>query len=606
MSQTPAKITALLLAGTSLTATDLQAQTLSFALEEIVFSAQLTPVDANRTGIAVEQLSFDDIAADGQIKLSDQLVTLPGVTASANGGLGSATAIRIRGLDTDYIPVFINGIDVSDPASSQTSFNFGALTGAGLGRVEILKGSQSALYGSEAIAGVVDISTSAVPDDPGTRTRIGVEIGSFNTISAQLAVGLRSDRTTLSFSAARTVSDGFSAAEENTGNSEADGFRSTTLTFGATYQLTEALLVGFDTLLIDSFTEQDGFSFPVGPVDDPGSEDATRRGTRIFAQFDAFGVDHELSAQTSRTKRFYPTGFTTNFNGERDGLKYQGSVEVGQARYTLGAETSRERFTADASSGEYRINSVFGEYGRALGDQLDLALSLRHDDHSVYGGSTTGRVALAWRPNDATVLRASYGTGFRAPSLYELYSFYGNPSLRPEQSKSAELGIDYAVGSRARVSGTVFRTEIDDLIGFGAATYVQVLGKSVTKGVEVSGEYDLTDALTLFGNYTYTDAKDRTGARIVRVPMRDLTIGLVGNITERVGVHGTVQRVMDRLDTTGAVPDYTLANLQITYAINDMSQAYLRVENLFDEEYQTAAGYGTSDRALYFGVRADF
>jgi vitamin B12 transporter len=216
---------------------------------------------------------------------------------------------------------------------------------------------------------------------------------------------------------------------------------------------------------------------------------------------------------------------------------------------------------------------------------------------------------LAVRPAEGPVVRASLGSGFRAPSLYELFHpFYGNTGLQPETSVSAELGVEKTYDSGATVRITGFYTEIDDLIQYDFTTskYAQVAGTSKTKGIEIAAEAPLSDTLSIFGSFTYTDARSNAGTRLMRVPTHDTVIGLDAQFGSRISAQATLQHVNGLTDLAGAMPSYTVANAVVTYDISDTTQAYLRVENLFDEEYQVINGYGTSDRAAFFGIRGEF
>ncbi|MBF9033059.1 TonB-dependent receptor [Rhodobacterales bacterium HKCCE2091] len=577
-----------------------------FTLDTIIFSAGLTALEAARVGVTVDVLTAEDLAQSGDAQISDVLATVPGLSVSQNGPVGTSTSLRVRGLDGRYIPVLVNGIDMTDPSQAQTGFDFGALTAGGIERIEILRGSQSAVYGSEAIAGVINITTIAAPDTPGTAYLFDVEAGSYATARATFGVGTRFDRGTLAFSVTHLTTDGFSAADENDGNTEADGGRSTTATLGGSYEVTDALTMGFDLVAIDGFSEVDGFPPPTFTIADTAeTQDSERRGARIWAAFDALGFSHDVALSYSRTDRNYPTGFTQTFRGERTELSWEATREFATSTLTFGAAASSEEFAADAVTGDYDIGSVYGEVVAAITPDLDVTASLRYDDHSVYGGQATGRIAAAWRPAPDWVVRASIGTGFRAPSLYELYGPFGDPTLEPEQSVSADLGVEYSTPGLT-FGATVYRTEIDDLIQFAGPGYAQVAGTSVTQGVELYGDYAVTDAVSLFGNYTYADARDRNGDRLLRVPRHDLTLGVAAEFAPGWTGTLTAQHVADRLDVGGPVGDYTLANASIAYEIRDGVEIYGRVVNLLDEEYQTADGYGTSDRAFYIGLRSRF
>ena len=607
-----------ILSGTALAAvliTPAFAQDAPFQLDDIVFSAGLTELAADRVGVSVEVVTADELADAGDVQLSDYLATLPGLTISQNGPTGTSTSIRVRGLDGRYVPVLVNGINITDPSSTQTSLNFGTLTVGGISRIEVLYGSQSAIYGSEAIAGVISITTVAAPEDFGTDVTVALEAGSYETFYGSVGIGTRFDRGTLTFSASRTVTDGFSAAEENDGNTEADGFNDTTLTFGGTLDVTDAVTIGADLFYQSSFSEFDAGAGPGG--DDPNRYlDSERQGARAFVEIDGDLIDHELSYVFSETTRVDPGGFTSDFNGERQELRYLGTVELdATSTLAVGLETVEEEILTTTTAGSIETNAIFADYTRALSDDLDMAASLRYEDHSRFGTQTTGRIALAWRPDSDTVLRASVGTGFRAPSLFELFSSFGDPNLEPEESLSFEIGVERAF-AWGQLSAAAFYTEIDNLIEYetGPAPnflgqYTQAVGTTRTRGIELSGEVPLGNAFTLFGNYTYIDSTLPDGTRERRVPEHNLLVGLGADFSNGWNGEFTVNHVSGRVEgfgTPAAMPDYTVAHMQISYDVTDRATAYLRVENLFDEEYQEVTGYATSDRAIYVGIRGSF
>ena len=580
-----------------------------FTLDEIIFSAGLAEIEEDRTGVSVETITEDELEDTSVVQLTDALESLPGVNITQNGPLGTNAALRIRGLNGNYIPVLINGIDVTDTSSTQTSFNFGPLSTMGLGRVEVLYGSQSAIYGSEAIAGVISISTLAAPEENGTEFRYALEAGSYDTQRGMIGVATRFDRGELSFNLNRVTTDGFSAADENAGNSEADGFDSTAFNFAGAYDLTDTVRVGGSLIWQDSYVNYDnGF-----PISDSLTNFTTTdlRGARIFAQIDGANIDHEVSAQYSETLRRFPNSARNVFQGTRTGFAYLGQTDLGATQaLSFGAEhVSETYFSSTATTplnADYWIGSVFAEYTNSLTSDLDLSLSARFDEHSQFGGNTTGRAALAWRAGPDTLVRASVATGFRAPSLNEMFGPFGaNANLQPEQSRSLELGVEHDFG-RVQLGGAVFLTEIDDLISYVGAGYTQIAGTTTTEGFEVTGEVALTDALSFFGNYSYTDARNQTNARLSRVPRHDATLGLNGTWQNGWSGQITLNHVSDIFDGTVEMPTYTVTGLSVAREVNDAAELYLRVDNVFDEEYQTTRGYGASDRALYFGIRGSF
>ena len=585
-------------------------------LDSVTLSASSVPVGLSQTGATVDVVTAEDIKKSGDLSVAALLSRLPGVSLARNGGLGSSTALRLRGLGGAYIGVRIDGVDVADPSGTQCTYDFGSTVSGGISRIEVLRGSQSALYGSEAIGGVVDITTYRTEEE-GTHGQAAIEAGSNGTMAGTLAVGTKTDRAELSFSATRTETDGISAYAYGT---ERDGFESTFLTFHGSYDLTETVTVGASAFWRDSLTEFDDQT-----ADSAQTEEGELRGGRIYVRAETGAVSHELSLAHTETSRFYPLGYVQSYEGERDQLTYSGRwTGTGKLSLTWGADRTTETFGSDYDGGEATTTSVYGEALFAPRDDLDLSLALRHDDHDVFGGKTTARGALAWRPTEDWVVRAVASTGFRAPSLYELYSAYGNTGLTPETSQSFELGVERVFGEKGSLQATLFHTGIDNMIGFdgtstacasGFGCYAQVPGTTTTQGVELIGTYELAPGWSLFGNYTYTDAKTENGGstnRLVRTPRHDLALGVEGRFNDRLSGVVTVQHVADFLDTgvwpapTGPMPDYTVVNLGLTYDITDQAQAYLRVDNLFDEEYQTVRNYGQPGRQVFVGVRASF
>ncbi|MFT4151810.1 MAG: TonB-dependent receptor [Paracoccaceae bacterium] len=613
----------------ALTAGAVQAQeTEEVVLDTITLTASSEPVSLSRTGATVDVVTGEQIRAAGDLSLAGQLARVPGVSISRNGGLGATTSLRLRGLGGAYIGVRIDGMDVTDPSNTQVSYDFGTTTIGGLGRVEVLRGSQSALYGSSAIGGVVDI-TSFRPEKDGLSGRISVEGGSDSTYSGTAAVGVRDDRGQLAFTASRTTTQGISAAADGT---EDDGFRATTLNLYGDYRLTDTVTVGASGIWRDSDTDMDGFPAPaytLGDTDD--TEEGRLRGGRVFARLETGAVTQELSLGHLENKRFYdyPADASTyDYKGERDTLAYSGKWDASDAfSLNWGAERVKESYSTVSvspwstgeDSGDAATTSVFAEALYALSPDVDLSFALRHDDHDAFGGKVTGRAAMAWRPTGDWIIRAVASTGFRAPSLYELHSAYGDPSLTPETSRSFELGAEYLMAGGS-VQVTLFDTKITDLIQFDyAATacgqpygcYAQVPGDTKTKGVEISGKYDLNDRWKVYGSYTYTDAYSLgsgTRDRLPLVPRNDVTLGVEGQITDRIAARASVQHVADFIDSSGTerMPDFTVVNVGMDYRITEGTTAYLRVENLFDEEYQTVRGYAQPGRQVFAGVRASF
>jgi vitamin B12 transporter len=616
-----------------------------FDLDEIVFSAGLTAQEAARVGVSVDVVTATDLGKSGDVQLTDYLSRLPGVTVSQNGPFGTPTNLRIRGAGDAFIPVYIDGILVNDPTSTSGDFNgFGTLLAANIARVELLRGSQSAVYGGNAVAGVLSITTTDAAADraDGTSQTFALEAGSYKTVQTAYALSQRSGALTLDLGLAHYRSDGFSSADENAGNTEADSASATRLSFGASFAVTDALTIG-----VNGFSERGEGEFDeqgsTGPSDGtPGDDNGsnTLLGLRSYASFQSGGWSHDLSLSYLETDRrqvsvtpFAFSTFSSRFQGERRMASYVASTDaIAQAQLSFGLdwrEDLAEYANLPAGTASVETTGAFAEAVFAPTSLLDITASLRLEDNSSFGEQTTGRLAFAYRANDALTLRGAIANGYRPPSIDELYGnypasgpFIGNPDLSPEESLSAELGFEYRFANDATIGATVHRLNIEDLITFkscGAfpcpgttfSTLVNVPGTSRFNGLEIAGSLPLGERMTVAASYGYTDARQANGTRLTEVPRHDLNILLEADLAKDWTAAVAMQVAADTLDETPngtlvQIDDYAVFDGTFTHRLSDGVDAYIRVENLLDREYQTALGYGTSDRAFYVGLRSRF
>lgn len=600
-------------------------------LEEIIVSANLTETARGRTGVSVVVADRAQLDQAGDVLLGDFLARQPGISLSATGPFGNSSNLRIRGADKRYVAVYIDGIRVTDPTQTETAFDFGALSTADIDRVEVLKGSQSALYGGSAVAGVVNITTRRATED-GMRQDVAIEAGSYGSAKLSYAYSRRSGPLETAMTLSHVRTDGYSAV---LGTSEADGGDATRLSFSARYQLSDALAIGGAAFWQDTYQEYDGYvGFAL--ADQDNVQDRAEAGGRLFAEYAIGNSTHLVEISRYRIARdFDQAGALSSFAGARTTLAYKGQTDLSQALTLIyGAETMLE--TANyanlpAGRADTRLSGVFAQALWAPSDRLDVSASARVDRNSDFGTFETGRVALAFRPDAATTLRAAVATGFRAPSIDERfgdypdsgYPFVGNPALTPEESLSFEAGIDRTFGTGATLSATVFDLRIDNLVSYRScpldpvtfvcqtgtvSTLENLAGKSVRRGVELSGSVPLGERLTLSGSYTYTHAERPNGARLGLVPRHDLSLGLEAQLSDRMRLGLTVDHLADRLDdfAFATLPDYTVVGARIDYDFGRDTEGYVRIENLFDTEFQTAGGYAGTGRAIHVGLRKSF
>ena len=594
-------------------------------LEDIVVTANRTPAEAARTGVSASVLTAEDLARSGAATMAEVLAGLPGISFSQQGPVGNAGTLRIRGADKRYIAVFVDGIRVTDPTQTETAYDFGALLTADVGRVEILRGSQSALWGGSAVAGVVNITTRAATED-GVSQEAEVEGGSHGTLRGRYTLTQRGERSETTISFAHLKTDGFSAAAAGT---EKDGAEISRLSFSTRYRMTDALVIGAAAFHQKLRQDYDGF-LGFAPGDMANVQRRTETGARVFAEWDSGRTLHVFDATRYRVAReMDEAGTVSRFTGLRTTFGWQATTRVSEAlQFVYGADTMLEtaRYTAlPAGTEQTRISGVFGQALWRPSEQVDVSASLRRDRNSQFGGFTTGRLAVAFQLDGSTTLRAAVASGFRAPSIDERFGnypgsfFVGNPGLTPEKSLSYELGVERRFGTGGVVSATLFRLDIDNLIAYQACpgwpcppgtvnTLANVPGTSKRQGLELAARVPLGERVALTGAYTHTDARRATGARLGLVARHDLTVGLEASLGERTQASLSVKQVSGRLNdfAFAAMPDYTVVNAGISHDLGQGAEVWLRVENLFDKSYQLSEGYAAPGRSVFVGLRKRF
>lgn len=591
-------------------------------LEEITFSANLSETEILRSGSSVSVLTRDDIENTGAVQIADLLKRLPGVSVLRSGGPGTLGELRMRGAPQRYVAVYIDGIRIDDPTGTSVQTDFGHLAVQDIERIEILRGSQSALYGGSAVAGVISITSRRAQED-GITQSARVEGGSFGSFLGSYTLGYRDELIETSLSVSHQRSRGFTAWEgipgtpTHTPDAERDGFESSRVSFSTRYRATDDLTLGVAGFFQRSSNEYDGFMAPNADLE------SRRRqlGLRAFAEFSTGIVDHEFAVTSYRIDRDeYANGaFTNGFQGRRLGASYMGTAEFTPA-FTLiwGADTARETSRAQSLTGGKESTTTSGAYLQALYapmDTLDLGATLRVDRNSIFGNFSTGRLNFAWQATSELTVRGAVARGFRAPSLDERFGdygfFVGNPALSPETSYSAELGADYRFANGAEFSATLFQLNTDNLITYDGSVVPNTLnnlpGKSKRRGIELSTAIPVNDSFGITANYTYTDARQPNGTRLTRVPRHDAFLGLAGALTQDIRYDLGIQHVAGRPAEFGTpFRDYTVANATLRYGVTDKADLYLRIDNLFNRTYQEVANYKTSGRAFYLGVASRF
>ncbi|MEL7187488.1 MAG: TonB-dependent receptor [Pseudomonadota bacterium] len=581
--------------------------------EIVVYGARLNQPIAE-VGSSVGIITAEDIKSLGVDYVLDAIATIPGVTVNQNGPFGGVATVRIRGAASEQTLVIVDGVVVNDPSSPGGGFDFSWLDSSSIDRIEVLKGPHSTLWGTDAIGGVVNIVTKR-PQDGVTGSAFG-RFGSFDTLRAGADVGYATGRYHFRLSAVSHDTDGISKADERNGNPEKDGYNSKSVNLSAGVHFTDNVRLTATVMQSNADTEYDSFSFGApGNVGDGNEESKTEQLTGNLALHAAMldgRFTNVLQLGYSDVDRRYFTDGAQIFSaeGDRTSWRYQGTFDVNERnRLAFGAEHEDSQSGSDDTS----ITGLFALYELKPVDNWTLTAGLRQDDHERYDAETTARVAAAWNPNDQWTLRASWGEGFKAPTLFQTTFFCcgatePNPDLRAEYSDALDVGFAYrTTNARGVVELTYFDQDITDLItfSFGVGGYENI-AEVRSKGFELDAAYRFTDWLDVSFNYANIDAKDGTGSRLIRMPEHSGDVQFTFNPEGRFSGTLLTRYNGEESDPNGTVDSWTRVDIAGTWQANDTVEIFARIENLFDEDYQQVLGYGTPGLSGYLGARLQF
>ena len=526
-----------------------QQETASSEDDVIVVTVNRRPQPLSQVGSSVSVISAATLEKSQQNFVIDALETIPGVAISQNGAFGGSASVSIRGAGGDRTVMLIDGVQLNDTSATGGAYNFGTLDTYNIDRIEILRGPQSTLYGSDAIGGVINIITKTGGD--GFGGKMFLEGGSFNTQRGGASIHGGDELFGYSLSASGVSTDGISSAEENDGNTERDGLRSYNFYGKITSELSENFRLEVMSRYSDNETDFDSF----GPVD--GDE------VSHVDEFSAVARGHlelldgsfinTFSAEYSEIDRRNVSNGVQSYQarGSRLNFDYLGVYTV-NSDFTVSGGLQHERTRSNTLTDEtFDLTSVFGELAFTGVDGLVLTGGGRYDDHKTFGNRSTFRVTGSYEFADTgTRLIANWGEGFKAPSVFQLTYICGfcgatepNTDLNPEIAKGYELGVEQGlVDDRLTIGATYFNLKVDDAIGFDSLQggYVN-FAKTKSEGVEVRAEADVTDNIYISASYTYTDAQDLVAqSPIPREPEHRFTGTLDWAFTDEVAARLTV------------------------------------------------------------------
>ena len=605
-----------------------------FVLDQITVSANRVFTPVNETGAIVDVIDEEIIQNKKATFLTQILSTTPGISVSQNGPVGSTTEIKIRGYGSKYIKVYYDGIDIADVTGVEVKPYIVGIPSNNLKKIEILQGSQSALYGSEAVGGVLFLETKDLKEK--NDSSINIQYGSYNTKSLSISTGYQIEGTKLGLRFSNTESDGYSALETSKEGAENDGYFNREISIKTLTDFNNG--ASFSLNLLNTFNKGDYDGF-MGDAENYYYEQLNQ-GLGAKLSIKGKNSDQKFGLNFYKTDRTQFSPFaSTEYYGNRGSIDYQilRNFNFGRGIFGLATETN----TVEINKTDKVVNN-YASFISLLTKPINnatLDTTIRLDDHSVFGQKITGRITGTYQPNKDLVIKVGSGTGFRAPSLDEMYGqynvndpsnfradsngdftvLYGNPLLKPENSTSMDAGFSYRINKfNAVLSGSIFNIKIDNAISWDPedptdwydGKYNQLGSKSERKGYDLRLNTSI-NSNSKFG-ISYANTTDENGNSVSNIPKQVINVSLFSKVTDKLSINGELQSVSEltgvKSDGSGVVPlkDYNLLNAKLSYLLNGNSKIYLNGENLLDETYETSSGYGTAKRSFYLGYERQF
>lgn len=595
--------------------------------EVITVVATGNPLAIDKSGQPITVITADQLATLQGPDLTRALERIPGLALSRNGGTGAFTGVRLRGSESEQLLVLVDGVRVEDVSAPSGGFDFGTLTTGGVERIDVLRGSNSVVWGSAAIGGVVAVTSRELNGVDAT-----AEAGSRGSYTADATAGLSGKSGSLTLNGGYTTTDGISSAATGT---EADGFHQWRIGGKGRVNLTDALSLIATARYADSHVDIDGFPAPLYAFADTPEYQVTRQlSGRAAARYQTTAFRLEAGYALSETKRDYydPTFGTApsyGYRGHSERADLTGHVALPQdLAVDFGADSEWTRYsgTFDAER-KARLSSAHAMLGW-YGDGATIAAGARIDDHSRFGSQWTfGANGTVKLPANLR-LRASFGEGFKAPTLFQLLSDYGNDLLAPEHTRSYDAGLEWS-GSQVRAAITVYRRDSRDLIAYDSCfgvtggictnrpfgTYDNI-GKARAEGVEAEVEAHPTPQFTARLAYTYDKARNLTagsanlGNDLARRPRHALTASVDWTTPlHQLALGADMRFVSQSFDDAGnftRLEGGSQTTLRASLPVTSRIELHARVENLFNTRVPTAAGYGAQGRSVFGGLRVRY
>lgn len=609
-------------------------------LETVVVTATRTKTPIEQVGSAITVITAEEIANRKLDTVADVLRVVPGLDVLRAGGIGQQTSVFLRGANSNHTLMLIDGIEMNDPSNPNGAFDFADLQADNIERIEILRGAASAIYGSDAIGGVINIITKKGHGKPRFQTRD--EGGSYNTFKVGGGVSGGTERASYSLNVSRLESGGFSAADRAFGNTERDSYKNSSVSARTGVQALDDLDFGWTLRYNEGKAMVDNCGGP--NCDDPNAYTKNNElFTRVFGHLSLLdGVwEQTLGFAYSDTNRTYFNPFdpanpytSKAFNvGEKSKIDWQNVLHLHETNtVTVGVEEEADSFHSESSfsmSG-FSTRGVIpirtrNDLGYYLQDQIQLfdrsftTIGIRDDQiNRGFGNHVTWRANQVYAiPETGTHIKGSYGTAFKAPALFQLFDTIfdsGNPNLKAETSRNWDVGFEQAAwDERVQMGASYFNNAFVNLIlNLPPNFKSENIGHATAEGVESFVEFRPLEGLSLRGNYTYTKTQDQeTGQRLLRRPTHKGSFDADYRFLEKASVHLNILMVGNKNDVSTLVPrvlvpGYVLVNLAVSYDLDPKVQVFARVDNLLNKHYEEIFGFGAANVSGYCGVKMTY
>ena len=582
----------------------------SSEIENITIRSTRIPAGAKDIGSSLYIISEDQIKARGFKDAIDAISSAPGVTSKQNGSFGGVGTIRIRGASSSQTLVLVDGVPVNDSSSPAGGYNFEYLNTSNIQSIEVLKGSQSTLWGSDAIGGVINIYTKQ-PES--TSFGASAEIGSFGLKRGSADINFAGSNSRFRVSTSKTSVDGISKADEKDGNSEDDGFESESYSMSVSIDLDSLILKG-SLSYMESQVEYDSYGFATGVQDGDERSNTDEFIGSISAIFDLFDDKLQNSifiSQSDINRDYYSNGsFSFGAEGKRELIRYQGNIEVNEFnKIAFGLESEESKVDVDEST----IDGSFLLYEFRPNSKITISTGIRNDDHEGFGSKTTRRISGTFKPSDNLIIRSSWGEGFKVPTIFQSTYFCcgatsANSSIRPETSTSYDFGFELFFNEmNSNFSITYFDQDINDQINFsfGVGGYENI-DKVNSEGFEIALDYQISKLMSLYLNYSYIDSVDGNGSSLFYVAKDSGEAGLIYEPNNSFSGSIIARYNGSESSSYGKIDSWIRFDVNGSYKLSGTNELYFRIENLLDEEYQQIFGYGTPERSGIIGLRSKF